>query len=81
MFLLVDRVSLSFGLEKTGESGEINSTEADNVVDKSDEWKRRIKDDAQIPSLYKEIYDDTSHLNKTGGIWGEGLELTLWSDC
>lgn len=29
---------------------------------------------------YKMIYDDISHLNKTEGIWEEGLELIVLSD-
>lgn len=39
MFLLAYRVPLSFRLEKTGGSRELNSTEPDNAVDKGDESK------------------------------------------
>lgn len=75
MFSSADRVSLSFRLEKTGRYGERNSTRPDNAVDKGGEWKRIINNGVQITGIYDEIYD-TSHLNKTGSIWEQGLELT-----
>ena len=61
MFLLVDRVYLSFRLEKTKTGGirDINSTEHDNGVDK-DEWKT-VKDDAQVSTLYNKVHG-TGHL-------------------
>lgn len=67
MFLLAD--SLSF--LQTTENWRVwkeNSTEPDNAADKGDEWHRRIKNGVQISSLYNEIYDNTSDLNKTEGI-------------